>query len=141
MVRWTAFLSFILILASFGTAWSQGQVVELTCPSCGYVKRFAQGTTPDEKARNLQNVILVCERDNLIRNVRIPIDPNAPSKGDPLMAKQFGMGTSKLLGIELPKFLVPGNTCPLYPVTAYLNANICPIDGSRGFYSVIVGHY
>ena len=141
MVRWAVVPSLFLIIASSGPAWSQGQVVELTCPSCRYVQRFVQGSTPEEKTRNVQSIILVCERENQIRNERIPIDPKAPAKGGPLLAKQYGTGVSKILGIELPKFLIPGTTCPLYPVTAYLNANICPIDGSHGFYSAIVGQF
>ncbi len=141
MLTRTAILSFLLLILGFVPAWPQGQVVELSCPSCGYVQRFVQGTTPEQQSRNVQSVILVCERSNEIRNERVPLDPSLPVAGEPLGAKQHGTGVSKLLGIDLPKFLVPGNTCALFPVTAYLEANVCPIDGSPGFYSAIVGHF
>jgi len=46
-----------------------------------------------------------------------------------------------LLGMELPKFLVPGNTCPLYPITAYLDRNICPVDGRAGLEFKVIEYF
>jgi hypothetical protein len=89
----------------------------------------------------VQQVIVVCERSRDIRTIRLAIDPKLPVDGEPLLARQYGTGTSKFLGLELPKFMVPGNTCPLFPITAYLEANICPIDGRPGIQYGIVGQY
>lgn len=136
--------SLILLIAIFSLpswAMAQAEIIEVACPNCGYVKRFIQGATPGDEERNVQHVIVVCERSRQIRNVAIPIDPDRPVRGEPLVAKQFGTGTSKLLGIELPKFLIPGTTCPLYPVTAYLDADVCPVDGSRGVHFAVVAQY
>ena len=57
------------------------------------------------------------------------------------MARPFGTAKSKVLGIELPKFLIPGNTCALFPVTAYLEANVCPVDGRGGVLAALVDHF
>ncbi|MGC8660761.1 MAG: hypothetical protein ACP5U1_16990, partial [Desulfomonilaceae bacterium] len=76
-----------------------------------------------------------------IRNIKVPIDPRLPTPEEPLVARRYGNGRSELLGVELPRFLIPGNTCPLFPVTAYLDANICPIDGRPGFRMSVVGEY
>jgi hypothetical protein len=84
-------------------------------------------------------VIVVCERNGEIRNIKIPVDETIPVKNEPLAGRYHGMGKSKLLGTSLPKFLVPGNTCPLYPITPYLKANICPVDGNHGIQATIIG--
>jgi hypothetical protein len=122
-------------------ASAQGEVIEFRCPACGYRDRFIQGSSQQEMADNIQNVIVVCERDAKIRNIKIAIDPKKPVLGETLISKQYGSGVSDLLGMKLPKFLVPGNTCPLFPVTAYLERNICPIDGSQGFEAYVLGPY
>ncbi len=126
------FLFFPAILLPSTAAWGQVQVVEVFCRSCGYRGRFIQGADQKDAASNVQNIIVVCERTREIRNIRIPINPDAPTKGNPLIARQYGLGKSELLGIRLPKFLVPGTTCPLFPLASYLEWNICPIDGGPG---------
>jgi hypothetical protein len=119
----------------------QGEVLEFFCHSCGYRAQFFQGSDRDDLARNIQHIVVVCERNKQVRNVQIPIDPDRPIHDAPLAAKQYGMGTSRLLGVKLPKFMVPGNTCALFPVGAYLEANICPVDGSAGFEVALLNHY
>ncbi len=120
---------------------SEVAVIDLSCASCGYKERLIQGSDEVDQAHNVQNIIVVCERTRQIRNIKIPIDPGAPSPGEPLLARRYGNGRSELLGMELPRFLVPGNTCPLFPITAYLDSNICPIDRSPGFTFNVVGQY
>lgn len=122
-------------------ALPQGEVVEIYCSGSGFRQRYLQGASAADYGRNVQSIIVVCERNRQIRSIRIPIDPNVPVHNEPLLARQYGTGLSKLLGIELPKFLVPGNTCPLFPLTAYLEANICPIDGSPGIQYAIVDYF
>ncbi len=135
---------FVLVLAilmiSPGMTLAQMDYLEVYCPSCGYRERFVQGSAPWEEQRNVQNIIVVCERAGQIRNIKIPIDPGSPVHGEPLLARQYGTGRSELLGEKLPRFLVPGNTCPLFPITTYLERNICPIDGSFGIQVAVVGH-
>jgi len=130
-------LALLIILP--GILWAQVDLLELYCPSCGYRERFMQGADAWEEQRNVQHIIVVCERSGQIRNIKIPLDPSSPVHGEPLLARQYGMGRSELLGEKLPRFLVPGNTCPLFPVTAYLERNICPIDGSIGIQVALVG--
>jgi len=138
----TAFLFSIgAILSAPSAALAQAEVLEFHCPSCGYRERLVQGADESERARNVQNIIVVCERLGQIRSIKIPLDPNVPSHGEPLLARQYGTGQSDLLGVKLPKFLVPGNTCPLFPVTAYLERNVCPVDGSQGIQYSLVGSY
>jgi hypothetical protein len=128
----------ILMIAP-GVSLAQMDLLELYCPSCGYRERFMQGSDELEEQRNVQHIIVVCERSGQIRNIKIPLDPKSPVHGEPLLARQYGTGRSELLGERLPRFLVPGNTCPLFPVTAYLERNICPIDGSVGIQVAVVG--
>jgi len=137
---WIIWTAFSLALVP-GFVFSQGEIIEFSCPSCGYRERFVQGSSASDLARNVQQIIVVCERTREIRNIAIPIDPNKPSPGEPFLAKQYGTGRSELLGIRLPRFLVPGNTCPLFPITAYLEQNICPIDGAVGIQYSVVGYY
>lgn len=122
-------------------ALCEGEILEFSCPSCGYRQRFVQGSDEQDRAKNVQHVIVVCERSRSIRNITIPLDPNQPVKNAPLLARQYGTGRSELLGSTLPKFLVPGNTCPLFPITAYLDKNICPVDGQPGIQIAVVGAY
>ena len=122
-----------------GISLAQVDMLELYCPSCGYRERFMQGADPLDKQRNIQHIIVVCERTGQIRNVKIPVDPGIPVYGEPLLARQYGTGRSELLGEKLPRFLVPGNTCPLFPVAAYLERNICPVDGSIGIQVALIG--
>jgi len=137
-----AFLLFLgVILSAPSAALSQGEILEFHCPSCGYRERLVQGSDESERTRNIQNIIVVCERSGQIRSIKVPLDPNVPSQGEPLLARQYGTGQSELLGVKLPKFLVPGNTCPLFPVTPYLERNICPVDGSQGIQYSLVGSY
>jgi hypothetical protein len=120
------------------SAFSDGEILEFYCPSCGYRQQLPQGADANDVARNVQSIIVVCERSRQIRSIRIPLNPGEPVKGEQLLARQYGTGKSQLLGRRLPRFLVPGNTCPLFPVTAYLEGNICPIDGQPGIeYSVV----
>ena len=121
--------------------FSQGEVLEFYCQSCGYRAQFIQGSDASDVAKNVQHIVVVCERTGQIRNVKIPLDPTVEVINEPLTAKPLGSGNSRLLGIRLPKFVVPGNTCPLYPVAAYLDANICPVDGQPGFQATIIGTY
>lgn len=120
---------------------AQVEILEFYCPSCGYRKQFKQGSEPGDLERNIQHIIVVCERSGEIRNIPVPIDPNAPVSGEPLVARQYGVGQSDLLGLKLPRFLIPGNTCPLFPVTAYLKHNICPVDGKAGIQFAVVARY
>jgi hypothetical protein len=126
------FLCFPALFAPIGNAWSQVEVIEVFCRSCGYRGQFMQGADPGDVARNVQHIIVVCERTREIRNIQIPLDPNAPAHGSPLMAGQYGTGKSELLGERLPKFLIPGTTCPLFPLASYLEWNVCPVDGRPG---------
>ena len=137
-----AFLAAVLVVAAYPT-WGVcgGEVLDLTCRSCGYRTRLAQGFDPEEESRNVQTIIVVCERSHEIRTIKIPLDPKQPVTGEPLLGRQYGMGRSELLGIRLPRFLVPGNTCPLFPVTAYLQHNVCPVDGGPGFSFSVVGYF
>ncbi len=137
----TLTLSLMLSLLVIEQVFSGGAVLEVICKASGHRDRFVQGSTREEEADNIQQIVVVCERANEIRNVKTPIDPNKPTGNEPLLARQFGEGRSDLLGISLPRFLVPGNTCPLFPITAYLDHNICPIDGSAGFAVTVVGYY
>ncbi len=134
-------LAAALVLSTSTRALPQGEILEFHCRSCGYTERFVQGSNADEESRNVQNIIVVCERTHQIRNVKIAVNPNEPVKGEPLLARQFGEGKSDLLDVKLPMFLVPGNTCPLFPVTAYLERNICPVDGGVGLDFSVVGRF
>lgn len=137
-----AFLATVLVLAAYPTlALPDGEVLELSCRSCGFRAQLAQGFNADEERRNVQSIIVVCERSKEIRSIRIALDPNMPATGEPLLARQYETGRSDLLGVRLPRFLVPGNTCPLFPITAYLQHNVCPIDGRPGFSFSVVGYY
>jgi hypothetical protein len=130
-----------LVLLAYTPALPEGEVLEVFCRSCGFRERFVQGSDAEEEGRNVQNIIVVCERNSQIRNIKIPLDPNKPVAGEPLAAKQYGEGKSDLLEIKLPRFLVPGNTCPLFPVSPYLERNICPIDGRPGLEFTLVGRF
>jgi hypothetical protein len=130
-----------ILLSLPGAALCEGEILEFSCPSCGYRQRFVQGSDEQDQAKNVQHVIVVCERSHSIRNITIALDPNRPVKSVPLLARQYGTGRSELLGSTLPKFLVPGNTCPLFPITAYLDRNICPVDGQPGIQIAVVGSY
>jgi hypothetical protein len=141
MTKTRVFFLSVLCLAIATDGLAQAEIIELACPSCGYRQQFRQGADPLDQSRNVQQIIVVCERSGQIRNIAIPLDPRAPVTQEPLLGREQGTGTSKLLGVELPKFLVPGNTCPLFPVTAYLEANICPIDGMPGIHYAVVGQY
>jgi len=143
MIKTLSSKLFVILLATLtivpAVSVAQVEVLELYCPSCGYRERFMQGSDQLEQQRNIQHVIVVCERTGQIRNVKIPVDPGIPVYGEPLLARQYGMGRSEILGEKLPRFLVPGNTCPLFPVAAYLERNICPLDGSVGVGVALVG--
>jgi len=122
-------------------ALSQVAILEFVCPTCGYRQQFIQGSRPEDRASNVQHIIVVCERAKQIRNIAIPLDAEKPAEGEALIARQYGQGRSELLGIRLPRFLVPGNTCPLFPISAYLERNICPVHGSEGLRFSVVGQY
>lgn len=142
--RYVGFAFLITILSIFALeaiAQSRGEYIEIVCRASGYRARFPQGSTAEEEMANVQNIIVVCERNNQIRSIKIPLNKDNPVQGEPLLAKQFGYGKSDLLGISLPRFLVPGNTCPLFPISAYLEHNICPIDGTEGIDATIIGHF
>jgi hypothetical protein len=119
--------------------WCQAEMLEVFCQSCGYRARFLQGADPADAAKNVQHIIVVCERTREIRNIRIPLNPEAPVHGVPLVARQYGTGTSDLLRVKLPKFLLPGNTCPLFPLASYIEWNVCPVDGRPGIAIASVG--
>jgi len=131
----------LVMLVSPYRALSDGEVLEFSCASCGYKQRFAQGWDAQDQMRNTQSIIVVCERSREIRSIKIPLNPEAPVMGEPLAGRQYGTGRSDLLGIRLPRFLVPGNTCPLFPITAYLEHNICPVDGKPGIRYTVVGYF
>lgn len=135
------YIALIALMSIPTVAFCEGEVLEFSCPSCGYRQRFIQGADEQDQSRNVQHVIVVCERSRSIRNITIPLDPNRPVVSEPLLARQYGTGRSELLGSTLPKFLVPGNTCPLFPITAYLDKNICPVDGQPGIQIAVVGAY
>ncbi len=137
--------SILLISAAVLCAPSQGaaegEILEFFCQSCGYRERFAQGFDQADEARNIQRIIVVCERNKQIRSIKIPLDPKLPVNGEPLLARQYGTGYSDMLGMTMPKFLVPGNTCPLFPITGYLERNICPVDGREGLAYTVVEYF
>jgi len=142
MSLYMTILATVLLLTVYSApAFCDGEVLEFMCSSCGFRRQFAQGFDPEDERRNIQTIVVVCERNRQIRSIRVPLDPNAPVSGEPLLARQYGTGRSKLLGVRLPRFLVPGNTCPLFPITAYLRHNVCPIDGRPGFQFAVVGYY
>jgi hypothetical protein len=134
-------LAAIMVVSVYTPASAEGELLEVFCRSCGFRERFVQGSDAQEEARNIQNIIVVCERASQIRNIKIPLNPNQPVTGEPLLAKQYGEGKSDLLDARLPRFLVPGNTCPLFPVAAYLERNICPLDGRPGLEFTLVGRF
>jgi hypothetical protein len=140
-VRGWFWISLVVMLLTPVPGWPEGEVLEFVCQSCGYREQFVQGANESDQARNVQQVIVVCERTGQIRNIAIALDPDRPVQGEPLLAKQYGTGRSELLGVKLPRFLVPGNTCPLFPITPYLERNICPIDGKPGIQFSVVGYY
>jgi hypothetical protein len=119
-------------------AWPNAELIEVACASCAYRNRFIQGSSPQDRADNIQWIIVVCERAGEIRSVRAPLDPKRPVRGEALPAKPNGTGVSKLLGMELPKFILPGNTCPLFPLAPYLESNVCPVDGRPGVQAALV---
>jgi hypothetical protein len=122
-------------------AHAQVTVLEIFCPVCGYRHQFIQGVTPDDRGKNVQHIVVVCERSKQIRNITIPLEPDQPVHDVPLLARQYETGSSDLLGVRLPRFLVPGNTCPLFPISAYLERSVCPIHGGQGLRYAIVGQY
>ncbi len=132
-------LAVLLLCAVKG--WGQAEMLEVFCPSCGYRARFVQGADQADAAKNVQHLIVVCERTREIRNILVPLNPEAPVHDVPLLARQYGTGRSDLLGVRLPKFLVPGTTCPLFPLASYLERNICPVDGRPGITIASLGRY
>jgi hypothetical protein len=140
-LRTALLLGVLTALIGSSCAWAQAVVLEVYCPSCGYRDKFVQGSEPADRARNVQHIIVVCERNSQIRNIAVALDPSQPVDGEPLLARQYGTGRSELLGLRLPRFLVPGNTCPLFPLAAYLERNICPIDGRQGIRYGVVGRH
>ena len=133
----------VVVLAALWVApalvLAEGEIIEFFCPSCDFRERFVQGFTEEERSRNVQHIIVVCERNGQIRNIKIALNPDLPVKHEPLVALPAGTGRSELLDMTLPRFLVPGNTCPLYPITAYLERNVCPVDGRPGIEFTVVG--
>ncbi|MBI5569048.1 MAG: hypothetical protein HY914_03800 [Desulfomonile tiedjei] len=138
---WRIILCVAAVALLPSAAFPQAEVLEFQCQSCGYRQRFLQGCEPGDVERNIQHVIVVCERANQIRTITVPLDPKLPVKDERLLARQYGFGQSELLGLKLPRFLVPGNTCPLFPISAYLERNVCPIDGSPGMSVAVVMQY
>jgi hypothetical protein len=134
------FLAALCLLSPL-QAFAQGEIIEIVCPSSGYRQRLAQGSTASEETKNVQQIIVVCERTGQIRTIKIALDPARPAQSEPLLARQYGNARSELLGVSLPKFLVPGNTCPLFPISAYLEHNICPTDGGPGIQATVVGYF
>jgi hypothetical protein len=134
-------LIILALLVGISPVFAQVAFIEFSCPTCGFRQQFMQGSKPSDQARNLQHIIVVCERSQQIRNITIPLDPEQPVKDEPLIARQYGTGRSELLDRRLPRFLVPGNTCPLFPVAAYLEQNICPVHGSTGLRFTVVSQY
>ncbi|MEW6349683.1 MAG: hypothetical protein AB1646_11525 [Thermodesulfobacteriota bacterium] len=131
-LRISVSLCLVALSLSAGDGLCQVEMLEVFCQSCGFRGRFLQGADQEDAAKNIQHIIVVCERTREIRNIRIPLNPDAPVHDVPLLARQYGTGKSELLGVRLPKFLVPGTTCPLFPLTSYLEWNICPVDGRPG---------
>jgi hypothetical protein len=131
----------LIVLLSPSDARPEGEILEFSCQSCGYKAQFVQGSSTEDLTRNIQHVIVVCERSAQIRNIKIALNPDVPVKGEPLLARQYGTGYSEMLGVRLPRFLVPGNTCPLFPITAYLERNVCPVNGQSGFQFAVVGQF
>ncbi|MHB8205695.1 MAG: hypothetical protein ACYDHG_18610, partial [Desulfomonilaceae bacterium] len=74
-----------LILSAPVDVRSEVAVIDVSCASCGYKERFIQGADGVDQAHNVQSIIVVCERTQQIRNIKIPIDPGAPSPGEPLL--------------------------------------------------------
>jgi hypothetical protein len=142
MSLYVPFLATVLLLTAYSApAFPDGEILEFMCSTCGYRQQFAQGFDQEDERRNVQSIVVVCERTHEIRTIKVALNPNAPVSGEPLLARQFGTGRSELLGMRLPRFLVPGNTCPLFPITAYLQHGICPIDGRFGFHFTVVGYF
>jgi hypothetical protein len=136
-------LGVIVSLASLAPSYVQAQaeVLELYCPSCGFRKRLVQGVVAEDRAKNVQSIIVVCERSQQVRTIKIPLDPKLPVRDEPLAAHRSGTGFSEILGIRLPRFLVPGNTCPLYPLAAYVDRDVCPLDGRPGIELRVIAQY
>ncbi len=139
--RRTVFSMAVVLLLTPSAVFAQSEIIDIYCPSCGYRAQFVQGANQQDLASNVQQIIVVCERTRQIRSIKIAVDPKAPVRGVPLLARQYGTGRSEVLGLELPKFLVPGNTCPLFPFTAYVEANICPVNGGPGIAVAAGGQY
>ena len=131
----------LIVLLSLSDARAEGEILEFSCQSCGYKAQFVQGSNAEDLTRNIQHVIVVCERSGQIRSIKIPLNPDVSVKGEPLLARQYGTGYSEMLGARLPRFLVPGNTCPLFPITAYLERNMCPVNGHTGLQFAVVGQF
>ena len=134
-------IALLTLLAIPTSVFADGEMIEFYCPSCRYRQRVSQGFHAEDRDRNVQSIIVVCERSHQIRSIKIPLDPKAPVTGVPLVGRQYGTGRSDLLGVRLPRFLVPGNTCPLFPINAYLEHNICPVDGQPGLQYNLVGYF
>jgi len=137
----TILAALLVICAGPCPSWSQVAILEFSCPVCGYRQQFIQGSRPEDRGRNVQHIIVVCERSKQIRNITIPLDPEKSVEDEPLLARRYGTGNSELLGTRLPRFLVPGNTCPLFPISAYLERNVCPVHGSEGLHFSVVAQY
>lgn len=131
----------LMLLLNPPSACCEGEILEFSCQSCGFRAQFVQGYNASEFARNIQHVIVVCERTGQIRNIKVPLNPDVKVQGEPLLARQYGTGYSEMLGVRLPRFLVPGNTCPLFPITAYLEHNVCPVNGHTGLQFAVVGQF
>ena len=71
-----ALLCAVLALISIPTSvHADGEILEFSCPSCGYRQRLPQGSDAGDLERNVQSIIVVCERSREIRSIRIPLDP------------------------------------------------------------------
>ena len=90
----TARCLFVLLslLVAPAVVLAQVELIEIFCPSCGFRERFHQGAGPNDIAANVQHVIVVCERSREVRTVKVPINPDAPTNGGSLLARQYGSG-------------------------------------------------
>ena len=114
-------MMFWLIVLASVDARSEVAVIDVSCASCGYRERFIQGADGVDQAHNVQNIIVVCERTRQIRNIKIPIDPGAPSPGNPCWH-----GDMETEGLNYSVWSYPGSLfqvthVPYFPLRLTLN--------------------
>ncbi len=85
----------LIVLLDPMDARSEGEILEFFCQSCGYKAQFVQGFSAEEQTRNIQHVIVVCERAGQIKNIKIPLNPDVRSKGSRSWRGNMGQVTRR----------------------------------------------